>query len=1102
MDAQHSPRLGISGRLARIFQDNPLTPILALVGLLLGLVAVAITPREEEPQIDVTMANVIVPFPGADARQVEQMVAFPLEQKLAEIEQVKHTYSISRPGMAILTVEFDVGVQRQPALVRLYDKVFSNQDWMPQGLGVGQPIIKPKGIDDVPVMALTLWTDDPQRGAAELAEVAHSLENELKRIPGTREVTTLGAPERALMVTLDPARLASHGLTVNELAGALQSANLARQAGERVGADGVSQLTSGQFLADRDDVAQLVLGVSGGQPVRLEDVATIIDAADTPASYVWHGAPAGRDGPASGVAPAVTLAIAKKPGANAADITAAVQDRIEALRGQVIPEGVQVTVTRDYGRSASDKAQTLIKKLFFATSLVVLLVLFALGRREAIVIGSAVVLTLAVTLFASWAMGFTLNRVSLFALIFSIGILVDDAIVVVENIHRHMAQGGKTLREAIPPAVDEVGGPTILATFTVIAALMPMAFVSGLMGPYMRPIPINASVGMLLSLLIALIVTPWLSLKLLKRHGPAGDAAHAGDGQAVGRADGHADGHAAGSMAARLQRLFQRLLGPFLEPQRGTRRRRLLFAAMAALVLAAAGLAGVKLVVLKMLPFDNKSELQIVVDLPEGRSLEDTSALLAELSGVLDRTPEVLHYQAYAGTAAPINFNGLVRQYYLREGANVGDLQVNLVDRHDRKRKSHDIAVALRPQLADIGRRHGASVKVVEVPPGPPVLSPIVAEIYGPDYDRARALGRELEQRFLATEGIVDVDTSVEAADARRQVLQIDRERAARLGVSQADIAQSLASGLAGLDASHLVDGSSKYPRPIRLRLPAADQASLDGLLALRVRGGQGQLVPLSELVQVRDEPWDGAIQHKDLLPVVYVMGDESGTVDSPLYGMFDLVGQVADNTLGGQAVSQFFVRQPTDTAMFSIKWDGEWQITYETFRDMGIAYAVGMVLIYLLVVAYFRDYLVPLVIMAPIPLTVIGVMPGHALLGAQFTATSMIGMIALAGIIVRNSILLVDFINHLLARGHTPEQAVVDACAVRAQPIALTALAAMGGALFILDDPIFNGLAISLIFGILVSTVLTLVVIPLLYYSLLSIRSRKHKHTPEESFA
>lgn len=1074
------PRLGISGRLARTFQANPLTPILALLGLLLGLVAVMITPREEEPQIDVTMANVIVPFPGADARQVEQMVTYPLEQKLSEIEQIKHTYSISRPGMAVLTVEFDVGVKRQPALVRLYDKVFSNQDWMPANLGVGQPIIKPKGIDDVPVMALTLWTDDPQRGARDLAEVAHTLETELKRIPGTRDVFTLGAPERAVMVQLDAARLASHGLAVNDLSAALQAANLARQAGERVGADGVVQVTSGQFLADRADVAGLVLGVAGGQPVRLEDVATVSDAADAPSSYVWHGAPAQRSGPSTGVAPAVTLAIAKKPGSNAADITSAALARVEALRGSVIPDGIQVETTRDYGLTASDKAQTLIKKLVFATGSVVLLVLFALGRREAIVIGSAVVLTLAVTLFASWAMGFTLNRVSLFALIFSIGILVDDAIVVVENIHRHMAQGGMSLAQAIPPAVDEVGGPTILATFTVIAALMPMAFVTGLMGPYMRPIPINASVGMLLSLMIALVVTPWLSLKLLKRHAvaPAGG--------------GVAHGHAEGTMAARLHRLFERVMAPFLDAGAGARRRRLLFVAMAALVALAASLAVFKLVVLKMLPFDNKSELQIVVDLPEGRTLEDTNALLAELAGVLDRTPEVLHYQGYAGTAAPINFNGLVRQYYLREGANVGDLQVNLVDRHDRDRKSHEIAVALRPQVDAVGRRHGASVKVVEVPPGPPVLSPIVAEVYGPDYARQRQVARALEQRFLATEGIVDVDTSVEA-DARRDLLVIDRVRAARLGVPQSAIAETIAAGLSGLDATHVVDGGSKYPRPIRLRLPVADQASLDGLLALRVRGGSGQLVPLSELVQVRSTGWDGAIYHKDLLPVVYVMGDESGTVDSPLYGMFDLVGQVSDNAIDGQQVGQSYIRQPPETTGFGIKWDGEWQITYETFRDMGIAYAAGMVLIYLLVVAYFRNYAVPLVIMAPIPLTVIGVMPGHALLGAQFTATSMIGMIALAGIIVRNSILLVDFINHLVERGQSLESAVVDACAVRAQPIALTALAAMAGAFFILDDPIFNGLAISLIFGILVSTVLTLVVIPLLYYGL---KHRAHKES------
>jgi multidrug efflux pump subunit AcrB len=1027
------------------------------------------------------------------------MVSFPLEQKLAEIEEVKHTYSVSRPGMAVLTVEFAVGVKRQPALVRLYDKVFSNQDWLPPNLGVGQPIIKPKGIDDVPVMALTLWTDDSTRGAVDLAEVAHTLETELKRIDGTRDIYTIGAPERAVMVDLDPARMNAHGLSVADLAGALQAANLARQAGERIGADGVTQVTAGAFLADRSEVANLILGLRDGQPLRLSDVADIRDAADAPATYVWHGAPPHQGGPASGIAPAVTIAIAKKPGSNAADITQAIEQRIAALRDQLIPEGVQVEITRDYGLTASDKALTLMQKLVFATGSVVLLVLFALGRREAVVIGSAVMLTLALTLFASWAMGFTINRVSLFALIFSIGILVDDAIVVVENIHRHMAQGGKTLLQAIPPAVDEVGGPTILATLTVIAALMPMAFVSGLMGPYMRPIPINASVGMLLSLVVAFVVTPWLSLKLLARH--------------VQHDSQDKSGHAASSMAARLHGPFARILSPFLAPSPQTpppplagegwgggeernrktaaKRRLWLFAGIAALVLLAASLAVFKLVILKMLPFDNKSELQIVVDPPEGRTLEDTNALLMELAAALEQTPEVLNYQGYAGTAAPINFNGLVRQYYLRGGANVGDLQVNLVDRHQRKRQSHDIAAALRPALAEIGRQHNASVKVVEVPPGPPVLSPIVAEIYGPDYAKSRALALALEQKFQSTPGIVDIDTSVEAG-APREILLIDRVRSARLGVAQSAIVDTIAAGLGGLDATQMIDDSSKYPRPIRLRLPPAGQSTLDQVLTLSVRGGNGQLVPLSELVQVQNSAWDGAIMHKDLLPVVYVTGDESSAIDSPLYGMFALVGEIADSAIGGQALTQYFIRQPPDTsADFAIKWDGEWQITYETFRDMGIAYALGMVLIYLLVVAYFRGYSVPLIIMAPIPLTVIGVMPGHALLGAQFTATSMIGMIALAGIIVRNSILLVDFINHLIARGHTSEHAVIDACAVRAQPIALTALAAMIGAFFILNDPIFNGLAISLIFGILVSTVLTLVVIPLLYYALLMRKGR-----------
>ena len=702
--------------------------------------------------------------------------------------------------------------------------------------------------------------------------------------------------------------------------------------------------------------------------------------------------------------------------------------------------------------------------------------LFALGWREAIVVGSAVVLTLAVTLFASWAMGFTLNRVSLFALIFSIGILVDDAIVVVENIHRHMARGGMTLRQAIPPAVDEVGGPTILATFTVIAALMPMAFVSGLMGPYMRPIPINASVGMLLSLAIALVVTPWLSLKLLARHAPAkASSTH----EPVSAANG------APEVETRLHRWFDRILRPFLDAKRGGRRRGWLFAGMLGLVMVAASMAALQWVVLKMLPFDNKSELQVVVDLPEGRTLEDTNALLVDLAATLDDVPEVLDYQGYAGTSAPMNFNGLVRQYFLRSGSNVGDLQVNLVDKHERSRQSHDIARDLRPALAAVGRRHGASVKVVEVPPGPPVLAPIVAEIYGPDMARSRAVALALERRLAATDGIVDIDTSVES-QAPRETIVVDRARAARLGVSQLAVAEVMAAGVSGLDATYLHDGTSRVPRPVRLRLSAAAQADIGRLLAQRVRGRDGRLVAVSDFASVSRQPWDAAILHKDLLPVVYVTADEAGELDSPLYGMFDVVGQLDEARPAGHALAQHFIEQPDDTSDFAVKWDGEWQITYETFRDMGIAYAAGMVLIYLLVVAQFRSYLVPLVIMAPIPLTVIGVMPGHALLGAQFTATSMIGMIALAGIIVRNSILLVDFINQALASGQDAAAAVVEACAVRAKPIVLTGVAAMVGAFFILDDPIFNGLAIALIFGIFVSTALTLVVIPLLYYSLL----------------
>ncbi len=1074
-------RPGISGWLARTFQAHALTPVLALAGLVLGIAAVLITPREEEPQIDVTMADVIVAFPGAPARDVETLVATPLERVLSEIEGVKHVYSASRTGVAVVTVEYRVGVPRRDALVRLYDKVWSNADVLPRDLGASQPLVKPLGIDDVPVMALTLWADDPSIDGQALAEVARTLQAELARVPGTRDIEVTGAPRRAVLVIPDAAKLAAHGLSLPELGAALSAANIASEAGTRVAGDASVPVTLGAWLADADAVADLVIDLADGKPLRIADVAQVRSAPDWPETYVWHGAPPGREGPADGRAPAVTLSIAKKPGTNASDIVAAVRERLDDLRAGTIPDGVNVEVTRDYGASAAEKADTLIRKLVFATTSVVLLVLFALGWREAIVVGTAVALTLALTLFASWAMGFTLNRVSLFALIFSIGILVDDAIVVVENIHRHMAQGGKSLREAIPPAVDEVGGPTILATFTVIAALLPMAFVTGLMGPYMRPIPINASAGMAISLLIALTVTPWLALKLLRRH--SHESAGSMHRPRLRGGDGEVSSGTEAS-TTRLHRLFERLLHPFLDATRGGKRRAALFAAIALLVAASIGLAGVQWVVLKMLPLDNKSEFQVVVDMPEGASLERTDALLAQIAEALSAVPEVANFQGYAGTAAPITFNGLVRQYYLRSGANVGDVQVNLIDKSRRRRQSHDIVREVRPGLAALGERFGASVKVVEVPPGPPVLSPIVAEVYGPDGERIRGIAKALAARFAATEGIVDVDTSVEAP-AARDWLVIDRDRAARLGVPLPAIAQVLETAVGGKDVGFIRDGRALDAIPLRLRLPVDVQADMDRLLALVARSRSGALVPLSELLRPRVAGWDNAILHKNGQPVAYVMGDEAGRADSPLYGMFDLVGQVRDNPIDGVALEQFFFRQPAARDGYAIKWDGEWQVTYETFRDMGLAYAVGLVLIYLLVVGQFKSYLVPLVIMAPIPLTLIGVMPGHALLGKPFTATSMIGMIALAGIIVRNSILLVDFIDRQIARGHRPEDAAIDACAVRAQPIALTAVAAMGGALFILDDPIFNGLAISLVSGILVSTLLTLVVIPLLYVML-----------------
>ena len=1057
-------KLGISGGLAARFQDNALTPLLALAAMLLGLFAVIVTPREEEPQIDVTFANVFVGFPGASTTEVENLVALPMEQVLAEIDGVKHVYSVSRPGMGVLTVQFKVGEPRTEALVRLYNAIFSNQDWRPQNLGILPPIVKPKGIDDVPIVSATLWTEDTGRATQELKKVAHALEAEIKRVPGTRDVYTIGGSQEIVHVELDPQRVAGFGMTLDDLRFALTASNAVAHAGALVYDNSEVPVQAGTFLSDREDVARLVVGMFEGRPVYLDDVATVRAHADQPDTYTWFAT-----GPAAGeigidpvaYAPAVTIAIAKKPGTNATNIADAVVERLAQLEATLIPEGVNVTITRNYGKTADDKASKLIQKLSFATLSVILLTWFALGWREAIVVGAAVIVTLAATLFASWAWGFTINRVSLFALIFAIGILVDDAIVVVENIHRHRGLGPGTIGEIIPPAVDEVGGPTILATFTVIAALLPMAFVTGLMGPYMSPIPINASTGMLISLVVALILTPWLSHRLLQ-HSPI---------------------HKESGEESKLHRTFERLMRPFLDRETGRRARSWLYGGTVAIIGVAMLLVVAQLVVLKMLPFDNKSEFQVVVDMPEGTSVEQTARVLDAMAESIERVPEVTDYQVYAGTASPINFNGLVRQYYLRNDSNAGDIQVNLVDKHHRKRSSHEIARSVRDELAEIGREFEASVKIAEVPPGAPVMSPIVAEIYGPDYEEQKLLGRRLETIFRDTSDIVDIDTSVEA-DATRFIIEVDRQRAALLGVPQQRIAGILQMALNGEDITYVHQARERYPIPVRLDLPVSSKADLDALLALEVRSQSGQRVPISEIANVREVGWDDAVYHKDLLAVVFVTADMAGRLDSPLYGMFELSGKIDELADAGTPVEQRYISQPENPYYFSMKWDGEWQITYETFRDMGLAYSVGLILIYLLVVAQFRSYLLPLIIMAPIPLTIIGVMPGHAILGANFTATSMIGMIALAGIIVRNSILLVDFILDQQRAGKDLEDAVIRASAVRAKPIMLTAVAAMMGAFFILDDPIFNGLAISLIFGILVSTVLTLIVIPILFYS------------------
>ena len=935
----------------------------------------------------------------------------------------------------------------------------------------------PKGIDDVPIVALTIWSET--HNSRVLRQVADELALEIRKIQDISEVTVIGGERRELAVVLDPGRLRASGLSGVQVGQALKESNWSLSAGSFSAGNREVLLQTEGSLRSADDVRAVVVAVRDGRPVRLGDVAEVVDGPAERTTVVLFGAGPRSDerhivGHPTDVS-AVTLAVAKKPGSNAVVLAHTIAQRLEDLRRTLLPADVQVTFTRNYGETAQEKSNELISHVLIATAAVVLLMLFALGRREALVVAVAVPVTLALTLAASMFMGYTLNRVTLFALVFAIGILVDDAIVVVENIHRHFQLGWTTPEKAAVYATDEVGNPTILATFTVIASLLPLAFVSGLMGPYMRPIPINASWAMFFSLLVAFIVTPYVTLRVLRGHTGRAEPAAAGGPRTETPAE------------RRLERFYTSLLRPLLLHDG---RRNLALAGVAALLVASVGLVFLRAVRVKMLPYDNKSEFQVIVNMPEGSTLEQTAAAARALAAVVRRQPEVTDYQVYVGTAAPINFNGLVRHYFLRRGPNVADIQVNLAGKRERRQQSHDIAKRVRPLLVPVARGFGARIQVAEVPPGPPVLSTLVAEIYGPDRDRQLEIATQVREIFESAPGVVDVDWYVEDLQPKL-TFRVNHDKAVLAGVTPAMIAQELHLAGAGGEVGLLHAERDRLPVPIVLRMPRPARPNLAQLQGLALPAPDGRMVPLSTLVDVEPGAESRAIYHKNLRRVTYVTAEVAGAEESPIYAILDLKGRIAALRLPeGYAIEQLYSHQPDAEDRLRMKWDGEWQITYEVFRDMGIAFAVVMLLVYLLVVAWFKSFLTPLIIMTPIPLTLIGILPGHWITGMFFTATSMIGFIALSGIIVRNSILLVDFIHLELAAGATLEDAVLKAGAVRFRPIVLTAAALVVGGLVIVLDPIFQGLAVSLMFGVVVSTALTLVVIPLLYYVLLRRRT------------
>jgi len=1038
---------GTAGRLAAAFINSKLTPLFILASIALGGLAVVALPREEEPQIIVPMVDVFVEMAGAPPAEVEQRVTRPMEQLLWEVPGVEYVYSTSSAGQSMVVVRFRVGEPEEAALVRLNQKLSANFDRIPPGV-VG-PIVKPRSIDDVPILAVTLWS--PRYGDDQLRTLAAQLRDAITEVPDVSEVTLIGGRPRQVGVVVDPARLAAYGLDPLAVQQAIGRTNVRGAASGSVAGGQTTGLESGSRLRTADEVRHVVITSSGGRAVLVRDVAEVVDGDAEPTSYVTFQS---RD---EGAHPAVSIAVAKRKGTNATDVAHRVTQKLETLKGTVIPSDVHLAVTRDYGETAAEKSNELLWHMLLAVLSVSALIWVVLGRREALVVLIAIPVTLALTLFMFYLYGYTLNRITLFALIFSIGILVDDAIVVVENIVRHarLRTGEPDGLAAISlRAVDEVGNPTILATLTVVAAILPMAFVGGLMGPYMRPIPVGASAAMVFSLIVAFVVTPWAALRLLKLAG-----------------------HHGHEQEDSFTRLYRRVMGPLI----ASNARRLLFlGGVAVLLLAAMALVPLKLVTVKMLPFDNKSEFQVMVDLPEGSALETTARVASILATAAMDDPSVVNVQQYVGTSAPYNFNGLVRHYFLRRAPHLADLQVNLVAKGDRTAQSHEIARRVRERLLPLARASGATIQVAEVPPGPPVLQTLVAEVYGPDPTRRMEVATQVKGVFEHTAGVVDTDWYVEAPYPK-VTLVVDSEKAAAAGLSSAAVASIVRMAGAGDTVGLLHDDQAREDVPIVIRLPRAER-SLETIQTLRLNGARSVAVgELTRAVHTMEEP---SLYHKNLQPVTYVTGDLAGQDESPVYAILRMNEQIARLKLPeGYGLEVFNATQPFDTSKYAMKWDGEWHITIEVFRDLGLAFAAVLLLIYVLVVGWFESFTTPLLIMAAIPFSLVGILPAHAAMGAFFTATSMIGFIAGAGIVVRNSIILVDFIELRLRDGLPLEQAVIDAGAVRFRPMALTAAAVIVGAGVILFDPIFQGLAISLMAGEVASLLLSRMTVPVLYY-------------------